>query len=306
MKIIWLSFLTFVIVVASVLTTSSINKENVVVKNQVLSASSSAEQKKVLIPVLTYNTYPVLSAQAVLAVDLDSDSVLYEKNPDLPLLPASTTKIVAAMVAMDSYLPSSVITINNIEKIGQTMGLVTGEEISVDSLLRGLLIASANDAAEALAHDYPGGRSAFILAMNDKADKLNLDNTVFKNPSGLEEEGHVSTARDLIRVSEVAMEYPYFAEIVRIKETSVTSIDGNIKHRLVNINELLGQIDGVLGVKTGWTENARENLITYLERDGRRLMLAVLGSQDRFGETKELIEWIFENYHWEEYSVPQS
>src|SRR4030067_2711229 len=159
MKIICLSFLTFVIVVTSVLTTSNISHENVFVDNQVLSASSSVQARLIKVPYIMTDSFPVFSAQAVLAVDLDSDAVLYEKNPDLPLLPASTTKIVTALVAMDNYSPNTVVTINNIEKIGQSMNLVTGEEISVDSLLRGLLIASANDAAEALAHDFPGGRS---------------------------------------------------------------------------------------------------------------------------------------------------
>ena len=73
----------------------------------------------------------------------------------------------------------------------------------------------------------------------------------------------------------------------------LSSENGKIVHRLTNINELLGVVDGVLGVKTGWTENARENLVTYIERDNRKIMIAILGSQDRFGETKELIDWIF-------------
>jgi D-alanyl-D-alanine carboxypeptidase len=81
-------------------------------------------------------------------------------------------------------------------------------------------------------------------------------------------------------------------------------VGGKIRHKLVNINELLGEVEGVLGVKTGWTENARENLVTYIERDGHSVMITLLGSQDRFGETKELINWIFENYSWEEVKFP--
>jgi len=84
----------------------------------------------------------------------------------------------------------------------------------------------------------------------------------------------------------------------------VRSENGKIVHRLTNINELLGVVEGVLGVKTGWTENARENLVTYIERDNRKIMIALLGSQDRFGETKELIDWIFSNYSWSEVKYP--
>ena len=297
-----LAVLSLVIIVSSGLATSKltdISKKKVV--SQVLSTRS---EKFVPIPVLTGQSYPILSAQAAMAIDLTSGVALYEKDPDKLLLPASTTKIVTALVAMDYYTPDEILIVRNIKSEGQRMRLIFGEKLSVDALLKGLLISSANDAAEVLASEFPGGREAFISAMNTKARQLNLNNTEFKNPSGLEAVGHVSTARDLIRVSEIAMENPYFAEIVGTKEAKVVSVDGKFEHKLTNINELLGKVDGVAGVKTGWTENARENLVTYIERDGRKIMIALLGSQDRFGETKELIEWIFENYEWQEVSYP--
>ena len=251
-------------------------------------------------------TFPIFSAQGVLAVDMDSSVTLFEKDADKPLLPASTTKIVTALVAMDAYSDDQVIEIGNISVEGQKMWLKKGEKITVSDLLYGLLVYSANDAAEALAQNYAGGRDAFILAMNDKARSLHLENTNFSNPSGLDGNGNhiVSTARDLIRVASYAMKNPKFAEIVRTKELTVKSVDGKIAHKLTNVNELLGKVPGVLGVKTGWTESARENLVTYLERDDHRIMIAVLGSQGRFGETKELINWIFANYTWQEVKLP--
>jgi len=253
------------------------------------------------IPILSENSgFPVISAQAALAIDLASGISLYEKNPDSALLPASTTKIVTALVALDSYSLDTVLKAGNVKIDGQKMGLRFGEEMRVEDLLYGLLVFSANDAAEVLAQGYPEGREAFVDAMNAKARQLSLENTKFYNPSGIDGNGHVTTARDLIRVSEVAMRNPEFAKIVGTKSMTVKSIDGKIAHRLTNINELLGKVDGVMGVKTGWTEYARENLVTYLERDGHQIMIALLGSQDRFGETTELIDWIFENYEWEE------
>jgi len=246
------------------------------------------------------SSFPVISAQAALAVDLSSGISLYEKNPDTTLLPASTTKIITALVALDSYPLEAVLKVGKIKIDGQKMGLVFGEEMKMEDLLYGLLVFSANDAAEVLAQDYPGGYDVFVDAMNAKAKELSLENTKFYNPSGVDGNGHVTTARDLIRVSEVAMRNPEFAKIVGTKEITVTSIDGKIKHRLTNINLLLGKVPGVIGVKTGWTENARENLVTYLERDDKKVMIALLGSQDRFGETKELIDWIFANYEWKE------
>jgi D-alanyl-D-alanine carboxypeptidase (penicillin-binding protein 5/6) len=100
------------------------------------------------------------------------------------------------------------------------------------------------------------------------------------------------------------MKIPTFSKIVGTKSISFADVSGKTKYNIKNINELLGTVPGVLGVKTGWTENARENLVTYIERDGHKVMIAVLGSQDRFGETRELIDWIFTNYQWQEVRVP--
>lgn len=168
----------------------------------------------------------------------------------------------------------------------------------------GLLIHSGNDAAEVIALNYEGGREAFIEAMNEKAKTLNAHSTSFKNPSGLDELDQYTTARDLVNISQVAMKNPSFAKVVATQEHNVESVDGKLAYHLTNRNELLGKVEGVLGVKTGWTENARENLVTYVERDGKRVMLSILGSQDRFGETEELVEWIFSNYKWVDLNSP--
>jgi D-alanyl-D-alanine carboxypeptidase len=249
-------------------------------------------------------SYPVLSAQAALAIDIDSGITLYEKNPDLKLLPASTTKIITAMVAIDYYPLDKVLTVGDIGVVGQKMNLVKGEQLKVADLLYGLLVYSANDAAEALAQNYLGGRDGFIRAMNAKAQELHMTNTHFTNPTGLDGGAHYSTARDLIRASYVAVQNDTFAEIVKTKEKTIVSVDGKVKHQLANINKLLETVDGVVGIKTGWTEEARENLVSYVNRDNHRIMFALLGSQDRFGETKELINWIFVNFEWKEVSIP--
>ncbi|KKR84236.1 MAG: hypothetical protein UU32_C0048G0006 [Candidatus Woesebacteria bacterium GW2011_GWB1_41_10] len=290
----FLLMLSFVFVSTSALV---LNKE-IIPKSLILNRMSKNFPP---IPVLSNNAdFPIISAQAALAVDMASGISLYEKNPDSPLLPASTTKIVTALIVFDTYPLDSILKVGNVKIDGQKMGLKFGEEMKVEDLLYGLLVFSANDAAEVLAQGYPGGREEFVKAMNEKARQLSLENTKFYNPSGVDGNGHVTTARDLIRVSEVAMRIPEFAKIVGTKEITVASLDGKLKHRLTNINLLLGKVPGVLGVKTGWTENARENLVTYIERDGHKVMIALLGSQDRFGETKELIDWMFGNYSWEE------
>src|SRR5260221_4102952 len=222
------------------------NKPKVNVASRQFSLFSSS-----LLPTLSKDaSYPILSAQAVMAIDPDSGVVLYQKDPDTKFLPASTTKIVTALVAVDSYDPATIVTIGNLSmpSDSQRMGLMKGEQITVDSLLQGLLIYSVNDAAEALAATYPGGRDSFINAMNVKLNDLHLTNTHFTNPSGLDEEGHVATARDLVRIAQIAMQNPYFAKIVGTKALVVTSTDGKIVHPLKNINVLLGKVEGVEGV----------------------------------------------------------
>lgn len=245
--------------------------------------------------------YPVLSAQGVMAVDLDSGVNLYEKNADSQLFPASTTKIVTALVSLDAYSLDQVLSVGRgVSVIGQKMGLYAGEKMRVEDILYGLLVYSANDAAETLAQNFEGGRDAFIAAMNVKARELSMTNSSFDNPAGLDAVGQRSTAKDLVRASEVAMRSPEFAKIVGTKQITLSDVSGKSRYNIRNVNELLGTVPGVLGVKTGWTENARENLVTYVERDGHKVIIAVLGSQDRFGETKELIDWIFANYDWRE------
>lgn len=258
------------------------------------------------LPVLAAeSSFPTLSAQGVIATDLGSGITLYEKNADAPLLPASTTKIVTALVSLDAYQLDQVLTVGKgVSVDGQKMGLYTGEKMKFENLLYGLLVYSANDAAETLAQDYPGGYDAFISAMNQKAKDLSMTNTYFDNPVGLDTDGQRSTAKDLIRASEVAMRNANFSKVVGTKNIVVTDESGKKSYVLQNVNQLLGTTPGVMGVKTGWTENARENLVTYIERDGHKVMIALLGSQDRFGETKELIDWIFTNYKWQEVKFP--
>lgn len=301
----YLILVTFVFVATSSLAISKAERKNNNQTESYVISFPTHEKSFVSLPTLKADVvYPTLTAESIYAVDTKSGITLFEKNPDKRLLPASTTKIITALVALDYYPRDAILTVGEIGVDGKKMDLVAGEKITVDALVKGLLINSANDAAEVLANNYPGGRGVFIQTMNLKAREANLVNTLFTNPSGLDTNGHSTTARDLVRAATYAMENSYFSEIVATKEITVSSIDGSVVHRLTNINELIGEVQGVLGVKTGWTEIANENLVTYIERDGREIMISLLSSQDRFGETKEIINWIFENYTWEEVKYP--
>lgn len=239
----------------------------------------------------------VLSRSA-LAIDTGSGLVLYEKNSQEPVMPASTSKVITALVALDAYGLDQRVIVPNISVEGSKINLKEGENISVEDLLYGLLVSSANDAAEVLAAYYPGGRNIFIAKMNSKAQNLGLRKSVFVNPTGLDEPGQTTTAQDLVKASFYAMQNPIFEKIVSTKNYNILSMDGSVSHRLNNINQLLGEVDGVKGVKTGKTEGAMENLITYVERDKGRVMIALLGSSDRFADTTKLIDWIYSNYTW--------
>ncbi len=251
------------------------------------------------LPILTGNkSFPVLSGQGVIALDADSNVTLYEKGADTQLYPASTTKILTALVALDYYKSDEILTVidNNVD--GQKMGLIKGEQMTFENLINGLLIYSANDAAITLADNYPGGREAFVAGMNAKVAELHLENSHFSNPVGLDDMSQVTTARDMVRVAEVAMKNPVFASIVGTKQKVISDVTGRFSYNLTNVNSLLGSIPGVIGVKTGYTEAARENLVTNVVRDGHDVFIAILGSEDRFGETKELIDWLYGSYTW--------
>ncbi|MDO8452723.1 MAG: D-alanyl-D-alanine carboxypeptidase family protein [bacterium] len=240
---------------------------------------------------------PEFTAKSIYAVDLNSGKVLFSKNPNTPILPASTTKMASALVALDYYQTEDVITIGKVNIDGQKIGLLEGEKISVHDLLNGLLVASGNDTAEVLAANYPGGRQQFIDKMNELAETLGLENTHFVNPTGLDEYLHFSTAKDLVKIASFAIQNPVIAQIVATPETSTLGL--NMKaHKLFNVNLLVGKIPGVIGVKTGWTINSGESVVTLINRDNKRVMMALMGSADRFGETEKLINWTFENYSW--------
>lgn len=242
---------------------------------------------------------PIVSARAVFIEDLITNTVLYQKNANISLPIASTTKIMTALVGGEHFKQNTIFTIGNSVNIpGSKVGLSLGENLSFRSLLYGMLLNSGNDAAFAIAENYPGGVLGFVSAMNKKALDLNLHNTHFDNPAGFDSPNHYSSAADLAKITEEALKDYQLTRIFATKETSIVSLDKKYSHKLNNLNKLLTQMNGVLGVKTGTTEQAKENLVTLVERDNHRVLVVVLGSDDRFGETTGLIDWVYTNVIW--------
>ncbi len=238
------------------------------------------------------------SAQTVVVEDEKTGNILYSKNPDLKHLPASTTKLMTALVALEKCSVDDIITISNVQKDGSLMGLADGDRVSVLNLLKGLLITSGNDAAFALSQNCADSYNSFIDKMNKKAQDLQMFNSHFVNPAGYDNDLQYSTAADLAKLARVATANPIIADIVKTKSTVVTDQSGLKTYYLQNINKLLGIVDGVDGVKTGETDGALEILISKTTRDGNSIIVSVLGSHDRFGESQQLIEWAFANYSW--------
>lgn len=230
-------------------------------------------------------------------LDRDSKTVLWNVSGKSRVYPASTTKMMTAMVAMEAYDLNRVITVTQSYPAGQVVGFKPGDKITVDQLLYALLIQSGNDAAEILAENYEGGRSAFVEAMNKKAKEMGLTDTHFTNPSGLDEYGHYSTALDLALLADSAMKKIEFARIVAM-ENAVITTENNDNYVVKNVNQLIGKVQGVLGVKTGYTVGAGQSLVTLVSRDGHEVIISLLGSLDRFADTQYLIDWVYESFTW--------
>lgn len=258
-------------------------------------------------PINISGIYPGLeiSGQGIVILDVDSGVYLFKRNEEQELAPASTTKIMTALVALDAYKLDDVLTVRTLENNGQTMKLVYGERMTVENLLFGTLIQSANDAAFVLADNYPGGSGEFVSAMNKKSADLYLTKTHFTNPIGYDDPNHKMTPMDLARLSSIALTNPVIAKMVAIPQITISDVTHTYFHALANVNQLLGKIPGVGGIKTGWTEAAGENLVTLVERDGHRVIIVLLQSRDRFGETARLIDWVFGNYKWEDFISSQ-
>lgn len=175
---------------------------------------------------------------------------------------------------------------------------LTGEKLTVESLLYGALVHSANDAAYALAESYPSGVEKFVEVMNNKARELGLSDTHFTNPVGFDDVTHYTTAVDLAKQAQAALSNKTFAKIVGTKSITVSDVTFTYFHELKNVNELLGKVAGVTGVKTGYTQNAGEVLVTEVKKNGQSVIFVVLKSADRFGDTTKLIDWVFNNYTW--------
>lgn len=253
-------------------------------------------------PFLKNQHIPSITAQGVVIMDADSHTLLYEKNSDVRFSPASTTKIMTTLVALDSFDLSQVLTVwDKMDSEGSGLGLTSGEQMTFGDLLYGSLLLSANDAAYAIAENYPGGIKTFLMKMNQKAKALSLYNTYFSDPAGLDDDGDYTTPKELAIIADAAMQDPIFRHIVRTKSAIIQSTDKQFSYPIENRNTLLG-IDGVDGIKTGSTQLAGQVLVTSAMLHQHRIYIIVMKSDDRFADTYSLLEFLKANLGYQ--SIP--
>ncbi|MFH0912607.1 MAG: D-alanyl-D-alanine carboxypeptidase family protein [Patescibacteria group bacterium] len=245
---------------------------------------------------------PQVESAAAIVTDLDTGKVLFAKNADEPMAMASITKIMTAWVVLSSNINLDEVYVvpEEATKVpGSRMYLAVGEKMSVDSLLKGALIESANDAAYTLAFNALGSIDRFVEMMNAYAQQLGLKNTNFTNVWGADEPGHYSCARDIATLTALALQNETFRNIVSVKKTVVTDIYGKLQHNLNNTNKLLGTYLNIIGVKTGTTNNSGESLVVAARGESNQTIITVLlNSPDRFTEGKTLLEWALKAYNW--------
>ncbi len=236
-----------------------------------------------------------ISAQAAILVENSTGTILYAKNEHVRRAPASTTKVLTALLALESARLDETVTVsrNAAWTPGSSANLSTGQKMALEQILHGLLLRSGNDAAVAVAEHLSGSVDRFARLMNERSQELGATNSQWKNPHGLDNPGHFSTAFDLAMISRVAMLYPKFAEIVGTKTYSPQGMSGSWS----TTNRLLWSYAGAEGIKTGTTSKAGHCLVAAASRDGRQLISVVLGSRDRWADSAKLLNYGFGNFH---------
>lgn len=245
------------------------------------------------------------NAKSVIMIEASTGKVLYERDADIKSAPASMTKMMSLLLIMEA-IENKVIKLTDMVTVSEnasSMGgsqilLETGEKMSVDDMIKGISIASANDAVVALAEKIAGSEKEFVSMMNKRAKELGLTNTNFKNPHGLDTVDHYSSARDMSTIARELVKHKKILDYSSIYEDYLRE-DTDRKIWLVNTNKLVRFYDGVDGLKTGYTKEAGYCLTATAKKDGMRIITVVMGEKDsktRNSDTTELLDYAFANY----------
>lgn len=239
---------------------------------------------------------PGVSAKAAIVMCADNGQVLFARNEKEKLSMASTTKIMTAMLTLEAAQAENrevAITQEMVAVEGSSMGLRAGDVVTLDTLAKGMLLSSGNDAANAAALALAGSREAFAAQMNEKAAQIGMTDTHFVTPSGLDDDNHYTTAYDMALLGAYAMEVPGFQEITSQRSLQVDFINPPKKVTLSNHNRLLSMYEGCIGVKTGFTKKSGRCLVSCAQRDGVRLIAVTLGAPDDWNDHQNMLNYGF-------------
>ena len=236
-----------------------------------------------------------VSAASAIVIEAESGQVVYQKDATTRRPMASTTKIMTALIAIEKADLSAVVTIPKeaIGVEGSSVYLTLGEKMTMEDLLYALMLASANDAATAIAVLVSGSVEAFAEEMNRKAKELGLEDTSFDNPHGLDSENHYTTAYDLARLTAYALKNPTFRTIVSTQKTTIPFRSEEGRRYLQNHNRLLRSYEGCIGVKTGYTKRCGRCLVSAAEREGLTLVAVTLNAPDDWNDHRLMLDYGF-------------
>lgn len=247
---------------------------------------------------------PIITSRAAVSFDINSDKFLYEKELQLRLPIASLTKIMTAVVVLENLNLDDLIKVSKGAILdsyipGSSKELIAGEVLRAEDLLKLMLIKSSNEAAFAFKEFAAEQGIDLIFEMNQKAQDLDMVDTYFNDPAGLDDENGFSTAEDLIKLVKYSLSHDIIHSILRTRQETIFSQDRSIVHRIFSTNKLLNLIPNLITGKTGYTEEALGNMaVVTKSRAGGNTISIILGSNQRFEETKELIDWINKAYIW--------
>ena len=247
------------------------------------------------LPVYSNASEISVSAESAVVLNADTGEILYSKNPYEKRGMASTTKIMTSLVALEyGNLTDTVkAKLSDVTVEGTSIGLKEGDEVSLETLVAGMLLESGNDAANVTATMIGGSKEKFSQLMNKKAKELGMLSTNFKNPSGLTEEGHYSTAYDMALLASETIKNQKFRELCSTRSYKATYGTPQYQRTFYNHNKFLSIYDGALGIKTGFTKASGRCLITAAERDGVTLVAVTLNARDDWNDHVKMMEYAF-------------
>ena len=250
-----------------------------------------------------------IGAIGAVLIDADTGRILWERKSDVPMAVASTTKIMTAILAIESQKleETAVVSSKAASAAEVKLGLKSGEEYKLGDLLYPLMLQSSNDAAVVIAEHLGGSVQGFAKMMNSKAEELGAESTKFVTPNGLDEDDNHSTAYDMALITAYALNNESFVKLINTREYAFSCLNKNRTFTAYNKNRLLNEYDGAIGVKTGFTGKAGQCFVGAAQRDGVTLISVVLasgwgsaGKQQKWIDTKRLLNYGFENYHKEQ------